>query len=157
VTCRLKKVIITSKNGTIITKKEDYNGVDGEIHYKCEDGHETKTSGSALRNSGSWCRECTRSLCERTCRKIFEHLFKKPFTSSRHLKNPESGQNLELDGYNDELKLAFEYNGLQHYKRVEYFMPKEEDFINQQKRDKIREELCLQENIRLISHYRGIS
>ena len=62
---------------------------------------------------------------EKECRKVLENLFNKPFSKSRpdFLRNPVTGGNfnLELDCYNQELSLAVEYNGIQHYKYVPYF------------------------------------
>ena len=66
------------------------------------------------------------------------------------LKN-DTGSNLELDAYCEELKLAFEYNGLQHEQFCEFFHNNDiENFKNQQLRDKKKIELCLEHNIKLI-------
>ncbi|AYV84137.1 MAG: uvr/rep helicase [Hyperionvirus sp.] len=71
----------------------------------------------------------------------------KPFKKYR----PIFLERLELDGYNDELKIAFEYNGLQHYKVCTRFHPNgEADLIKQQDRDKKKRELCTLNNISLI-------
>ena len=64
------------------------------------------------------------------CRRVLEHLFRRPFNKSRpdFLRNPVTGGNfnLELDCYNRDLRLAVEYNGAQHYKYIPYF---ETEFI----------------------------
>jgi hypothetical protein len=90
---------------------------------------------------------------EELCRSIFESIFNKPFPSIRpnFLKNPLTKKNLELDGYNEELKLAFEYNGIQHYKFNEKFHRSEKDLIDQQRRDKLKQELCDKNNVTLIT------
>jgi hypothetical protein len=62
------------------------------------------------------------SAGEEATRKWFENRFKKPFPKARpsFLKYKRKA-NLELDGFNEELKLAFEYNGKQHYATNAYF------------------------------------
>jgi hypothetical protein len=91
---------------------------------------------------------------EKKCRDFLEFYFKKPFVKTRpeFLVNPITGQPLELDCYNDELKIAVEYNGKQHY---EYNKMMHQDskfaFQNQKYRDHIKKELCNKFGIRLIS------
>ena len=55
---------------------------------------------------------------ESECRRVLEDHYKKPFPSVRPswLKNSVTGRNLELDCFNEELGIAVEYNGQQHYK-----------------------------------------
>lgn len=140
---------ITEKGGKVVTTKEEYVSVTSRIKFICEDGHECDTTGSLLR-SGKWCAECQCSLCERTCRNIFEHIFQAPFSKSRHLKNPVTNKGIELDGYNEDLKLAFEYNGKQHYERVNYWQRTENCLEKQKERDVIKKELCEKHEIKLI-------
>jgi hypothetical protein len=90
---------------------------------------------------------------ERITRRVFEHLFKKPFTRIRpdFLKNPETGRNLELDGYNEELKVAFEYNGMQHYCFPNGFNKTKQEFEGQLRRDKYKMQKCNEHGIYLIT------
>lgn len=94
---------------------------------------------------------------ENTCRKIFEAIFDKEFPSIRpdFLKNPVSGQNLELDGYCEELKLAFEYDGAQHNKYTPHFHKDRHDFDYQVSKDKYKSQKCKEFGIDLIRipHY----
>jgi hypothetical protein len=90
---------------------------------------------------------------ETECRRFLESFFRKPFGKTRPdiLKNPVSGgNNLELDCFNQELKLAVEYNGIQHYKYVPHFHKNREAFINQKYRDYMKNELCIKNNISFI-------
>jgi len=62
-----------------------------------------------------------------------------------------TGCNLELDYYCEELKLTFEYNGIQHYEYRPYFHNNNiENFYKQQERDKFKEQRCKEEGIYLI-------
>jgi hypothetical protein len=89
---------------------------------------------------------------ETRCREIFEDIFKTDFPKVRpsFIVNDRTGKKLELDGYNDKLKLAFEYQGQQHYNFSPYFHKSQEDFANQVYRDKLKKELCEKNNITLI-------
>jgi len=88
---------------------------------------------------------------EKKVREVFEKIFKKEFPTVRpdFLKG-DKGKNLELDGYNEELKLAFEYNGAQHYKFTSRFHKSEDDLLSQQKRDAQKKEMCKEMGITLI-------
>jgi len=89
---------------------------------------------------------------EKKCRNIVENLFKCPFPSVRpdFLKYPISRKNLELDMFNPELKVAFEYQGRQHREYTPYYHSCVEDFTHQKERDLWKEEKCKQEGICLI-------
>ena len=91
---------------------------------------------------------------EAECRRVLQHLFSRPFPSVRpdFLRNPvtRGGNNLELDCYCEELRLAVEYNGQQHYKYVPYFHSSHEAFRNQQYRDEIKRRMCQDNRITLI-------
>lgn len=90
---------------------------------------------------------------ERECRRVMEEFYGVKFDSIRPnwLKNPETGCNLELDCYNDELKLAVEYNGEQHYNWPNYTNQTFEQFINQTRRDIYKKKVCDLRGIYLIS------
>jgi hypothetical protein len=88
------------------------------------------------------------------CRRVLENLLNKPFNKARpdFLRNEVTGNNfnLELDCFNPELKLAIEYNGVQHYKFTPYFHKNNEHFLNQKYRDYMKRTLCRDGGITLI-------
>ncbi|MNK65998.1 hypothetical protein D3C87_853100 [compost metagenome] len=89
---------------------------------------------------------------EIACRKAIETITGKRFRSIRpeFLKNPETGRNLELDCFNDELMLAIEYNGYQHYTWPNVFHKTYDDFIKGVRRDKFKMDVCDKNGIFLI-------
>lgn len=91
---------------------------------------------------------------ERRARAFLEGYFNRPFNKVRpdFLNNAVTGgkYNLELDCYNDDLKLAVEYNGEQHYKHVPYFHPSKEAFYNQRYRDELKRIYCHGAGVALI-------
>jgi len=94
-----------------------------------------------------------RSRGETICCKVMQNIYKKPFKTCRPnwLKNPETGHNLELDCYNEELKIAVEYNGSQHYKFPNSYHSTKEKFIQQVRRDKFKQKMCDSYGVYLIS------
>lgn len=103
-------------------------------------------------NSPSLTHDKSSSSGEAECKRVLEKYFNKPFHKYRpnFLNNPITDNNLELDCYNEEVGLAVEYNGAQHYKYTPYFHKSKEAFHNQQYRDYIKRDLCKKNGIRLI-------
>lgn len=121
---------------------QEYHGQAKKYEWRCSDNHVWKATANSLKN-GSWCPFCRVNYGEEICRIYFEASFGKPFPKSRppFLYTGPRG-NLELDGYCEELQLAFEHHGLQHYRRVRRFQPTEQDFIEQQQRDAAKLAAC---------------
>ena len=91
---------------------------------------------------------------EAECRRVLQKYLRKPFANCRpdFLRNPVTGNrfNLELDCYDESLKLAVEYNGAQHYKYIPYFHKNKEAFLNQKYRDQMKRHLCIENRVNLI-------
>lgn len=91
---------------------------------------------------------------EEECRRVLQYLFNKPFNKARpnFLRNPVTGGdfNLELDCFNPELRIAVEYNGIQHYKYIPFFHKNKEAFLNQKYRDDMKRRICRENGILLI-------
>jgi len=83
---------------------------------------------------------------------ILESVFKKPFYKIRpdFLKNDVTGQNLEIDLFNNDLKLGVEINGDQHYRFIPFFHRNKEAFRNQRYRDEMKKIKCRDNGITLI-------
>jgi hypothetical protein len=102
-------------------------------------------------DSGESCSEFkNESKGELKCRQFLNKYFNKPFIKVRNLYNPVTHQYLELDCYNEDLKLAVEYQGQQHYKHVPYFHKNFESFRNQQYRDELKRIFCRDLGITLV-------
>jgi len=98
---------------------------------------------------GSRCPRCVskEGYHEKLVRDIFEDTLGKKFVKVRpdFLKNPKTNRNLELDGYCEELKLAFEYDGEFHYKDL-----KSNDIVKTKERDALKDKLCKENGVKLI-------
>jgi hypothetical protein len=110
-----------------------------------------KLNSNSFQNSSNSFGE---SKGEQECRRVLQHLFNQPFNKARpdFLRNEVTGNNfnLELDCFNSDLKLAVEYNGIQHYKFTPYFHKNNEHFLNQKYRDFMKRALCKETGINLI-------
>lgn len=94
------------------------------------------------------------SIGEKLCSQIISEIYpNNKFIKIRPqwLKNTKTNKPMELDIYCDELKLAIEYNGKQHYEYIEYFHRDEENFKLQCERDLLKNELCKKNDIKLIT------
>jgi hypothetical protein len=97
--------------------------------------------------SGSGCTTCRKSRSEKACRRIFEKLMNLEFPARGKLPILSG---LDLDGYCEDIKLAFEYQGIQHYKVAPWFGMDEKRLEAQQKRDQKKRDLCKKHGITLI-------
>lgn len=80
---------------------------------------------------------------EHLSRQVIEDYYGKPFPKvSNFVKNPKTTGSLELDGYCKELKIAFEYQGEQHYIFPSKYITKEEEFKKQIWRDAVKKKAC---------------
>jgi hypothetical protein len=93
---------------------------------------------------------CSRG--EAACRRVLERHYGKLFPNVRPawLINPETGRRLELDCYNEELKLAVEYNGIQHYVWPNFTNQSRSTFISQLRRDRLKRDLCVVHGVDLL-------
>ena len=91
---------------------------------------------------------------EKRARTFLESYFRAPFHKARptFLNNDVTGgmHNMELDCFNEELKLGVEYNGRQHYEYTPFFHTSKEAFYNQKYRDKLKRIYCAERGITLI-------
>ncbi len=154
------KSVARSRGGFCRTKT--YQNNIKKLEFSCSQGHEWKASASKIL-SGQWCPKCSSGLGERIVRYYFEKLTKKKFSKSypSWLKNSKGNQ-LELDGFNEKLKIAFEHQGKQHYKISGRFDRNKQSFIDRQTNDLIKKKLCKKNNVILIEipelfHYTKLS
>ena len=96
---------------------------------------------------------------EERCRAIFERLLNQKRVGERlrfkkirpsWSMNHETGFCLELDGYCKQLKLAFEYDGIQHHVYPNPFHKSKEEFNRQRKRDEMKDRKCKRHGTTLI-------
>lgn len=135
---------IIEKEGYKLLSKKYENAIDHLI-VKCPKEHQYNTRFYNFQK-GHRCAYCSKYKNEEICRKIMEEIFQVSFKKSK----PFYPNKMELDGYNKEIGLAFEYNGEQHYYHVPFFHPKNEDFEKRKQYDRKKQKLCKENDITLI-------
>ncbi len=135
-----------SKGGKCLS--DDYGTVKKKLKWQCKDGHVWWTAPANI-IQGRWCPICSEGISERVCRKIFEEIFSEKFPKKKPkwLINSR-GNGMELDGYCEKLKIAFEYNGIQHYKQSYY--TKERSLERIKEDDNVKRILCKKYEVTLI-------
>lgn len=88
---------------------DDFVGMKKKHLWKCANGHIWHSTPENIR-SGNNCPKCSGNITEEKIRFIFESLLNYSFPKNRSIL-----KGLELDGFCNNLMLAFEYNGPQHY------------------------------------------
>lgn len=129
--------------GKCLTEEYEYVNSQSRGKWQCVDGHVWEATFTRVFH-GSWCPYCRGHWNEEKCRYAFENICNLPFR-----KNKDILPGFILDGYNEELKMAFEYNGKQHYDPIDYFGG-EERFNSQVKRDERLRIKCKEKGIFLI-------
>ncbi len=107
------------RGGSCLSKT--YQRAVADLIWKCERRHIFRLPLAIVKN-GQWCSRCSQGIGEKICRTFFEQIFRKPFKSvfPDWLKK-ENGYRMQLDGYCEELNVAFEHQGEQHYRSRSFF------------------------------------
>ena len=82
---------------------------------------------------------------EEIVRRVMEMIFNMDFPVER----PDWLAELQLDGFNEKAKIAFEYNGEQHYSFIKHFHSTIESFKKRLRYDKIKKFICRDRGVRL--------
>ncbi len=144
------KKIIEDKGGKCLSELKDYETAHSKLNVECQDEHEFITTSNHLK-ANKWCPVCCIKQGELISVKILEHLTGKIFRKIRPewLKRDDTGLNLELDGFNEELQLAIEYQGIQHYKQIAHFFKSEAEYKKRQEYDQFKRDKCIENGITL--------
>jgi len=148
-----KRLMDTIENTQRIAKERGFKCLSTEyIHgrskliFQCPEKHKFPMTPFSFKQ-GQGCPICSSGFAERVCREYFERIFKKKFpkVKPKWLVNSR-GNRMHFDGFCNDLGLAFEYHGEQHFiDKKEVF--KDFDLEQRKRDDKTKEELCKLQNI----------
>ncbi len=137
------------RGGRCLSKK--YANVFTKMKWECSQKHRWSVAATGVIR-GSWCPKCDTSFGEELTRAFFEALFNTHFPSAwPDWLRSAKGHVLELDGYNEPLKLAFEHQGSHHYSTSSSFIFSDEDLKNRRATDRRKRYLCRKLGVRLIA------
>ena len=131
---------------------EKYIGLNKHLLFECKIGHTWKATSNNIKNKHSWCPECKDLVNQERCRVILEILFQKKFKicCPKFLYDKTTKKTLELDMYNEELKLACEYQGVQHYEIMPWDKGNDSRLKRQIEKDLFKIKKCKENNIILL-------
>jgi len=131
-------LLAASKGGKCLATEPPMRAKD-HVGWECAKGHQWTASTDNVLNGGKWCPNC-RYRSEDEVRQLFEALTGAYFPKTRNILE---SKRLELDGYCKSLQIAFEYQGVQHYKYVPHFHRNgPSDLDRQKERDQLKLEQC---------------
>lgn len=138
------------RGGRILSKPSEYRNQSSTLKWQCSMGHSWLARVGNVK-SGTWCPQCGKNpkITEEICRLYFEQLsgLKFPPAAPKWLKSPR-GTQLYLDGYNENVELAFEHDGTQHFIETRFY---DRYKLSQRKKDDLwREKQCRKMGVTLI-------
>lgn len=126
------------------------NNVKENLTWQCAEKHVWEATFSSVNTCGSWCGSCSGLSCERLTRRMIEFIYGVPFAKAHPpwLKSPMSDRSLELDCYNADIKVALEFQGIQHYTETSFF--RHDSLADLQIRDASKALQCAEKGVHLI-------
>lgn len=144
---------VTLRKGIILLSQFYYNN-HTKLRYLCSKCWKEWSAipMGVIKEDNTGCPYCHQHKNEKQCRHIFEEYFGVPFKKYYPLwLRTKKCSHPELDGYNPELKIAFEYNGKQHYEDHKFFHDNIRTLKRQKELDKLKIKRCKERGITLIT------
>lgn len=126
----------------------EYINMKTNILVKCSNGHKSYFTNFDRFKRGDRCPYCNESKGEKKINEILNK-YNMNFKSQYKFNNCKSKRELPFDFYISDLNIAIEYDGIQHYKIIEYFSGLD-GFITTKIHDVIKTKYCEDNNIKLI-------
>jgi len=119
---KIAQQIATELGGECLSEK--YTNCDEHLEWKCKNEHKWSASLYNVKNNKTWCPEChifrNQNFLSDMMKDIFpRYTIRNNYRGFEWLAN-KSGHKQELDIYIEEIKLAIEYDGQQHFMPINF-------------------------------------
>lgn len=128
-----------------------YLGQKVKHEWQCAHGHQWQATWSNV-CQGRWCKTCSSSRAENICRTVLETMFSTDLPRCYPMWLRLKGRaKLELDGFNEEIHVGFEYQGWHHSAAASrgYYKTHDEQ-RDMHNRDALKRQMCWKRGVRLI-------
>jgi hypothetical protein len=149
--------LVTERGGSVVDpEKITYTGARMKVPIKCGfDDHPPFMGYLSAMRMGKWCPSCStaNSVKEEVCRSSMIEAFGDCYSFDRTRKVEwltSTKANLELDCYEEDLKVACEHQGQQHYEFMPQWHKTQDKFQAQLDRDALKAKLCKDNGVTLI-------
>lgn len=143
------QAVAAERGGKCLAK--EYKNYRKRLIWECSDGHKFELSYTQIAQKNMWCPYCRVHTGEAITKNVIEQLFSARFPKARPAWLRINGSRHELDGYNKDLGIAFEYQGRQHFKIGSFSTRTHNDLLERQRIDAIKEHICKDNNVTLIA------
>ena len=138
--------IAKERGGECLSKYYVNNSI--KLKWRCNCGHEWLAAAIGVKNGNTWCPVCRESKGEYIIRLILDRN-KIKYVKEKKFDDCKNIRRLSFDFYLPNYNMLIEYDGKQHQMLCKYYGG-EIGLKIRQKRDKIKNEYCKTNNIKLI-------
>lgn len=122
-TIQICKEFAKSKGGKCLSV--EYKNNNSPIEWSCAEGHNWKAAFKSIKNDNQWCPKCSGGKTQKLLFNIIKTIFVNNIVHYDYHKFDwlKTGKyaKMEIDIYVDDIKLAIEYDGRQHFEEVSLF------------------------------------
>jgi len=116
------RLFVESKDGLLLADEDDLIRNTSKLKVQCKDGHIWNISYGNLMNTDKWCPKCKFNRTQLLLYDILCELYGKDCEFNyRGFEWLKSKKKLEIDIWVPSIKLGIEYDGIHHFKAINYY------------------------------------
>lgn len=115
------KLVVEAQGGQLLSAANDVKNNKSKLEVVCENNHTWLISYANLVNGGKWCPQCRNSVQQRKIMQIINEIFNiESIINYKGFDWLKNKNRLEIDIWAPTIKLAIEYDGVHHFKAINY-------------------------------------